>query len=231
MGSYALLERLSYTLGQKLIRRNDNKIFWATDTQYTFDTSLRSRRRRDTLFVKGQEEREYNVAGGITVKKTNALCAETVCFLDVSNLSSIDLPVFHRPVPDPDPHRELRAAILNDTVTLILVRWFEPHVTMLRDQMCRPSCPGPLHINHCLWRCAVTNTRRKSMVTRTGQDTAGFSRYRHFFNDDDVESHKYAYYGLIYANNVVSTTTMTPTFVPGTATPDKRVWLQSVTII
>lgn len=229
--SYALLDRLSYTLGQKLIRRNDNKIFWATDTQYSFDTSLHSRRRRDTLFVKGQEERDYNVAGGITVKKINALCGEAVCFLDVSDLSSIDLPVFQRPVPDPDPHRELRAAILNDTVTLILVRWFEPHVTMLRDEMCRPSCPGPLHINHCLWRYAVTDTRRKSMVTRTGQCTAGFSRHRHFFADGGLQSHQHAYYGLIYVDDVVSTTTMTPTFVPGTATPDKRVWLQSVTII
>ena len=206
-------------------------VFHFSDLICDLVTSLHSRRRRDTLFVKGQEEKEYNVAGGITVKKTNALCAEAVCFLDVSNLSSIDLPVFHRPVANPDPHRELCAAILNDTVTLILIRWFEPHVTMLRDQMCRPSCPGPLHINHWLWRYAVTNTRRKSMVTRTGQYTAGFSRYIHFFTDDDVESHKYAYYGLVYANNVVSTTTMTPTFVPGTVTPDKSVWLQSVTII
>ena len=67
--SYTLLQRLSFTLGQKLIRRGDGKIFWSTDTQYTFDTSYNSRRRRDTLFVKGQEEREYRVGPGITVKK------------------------------------------------------------------------------------------------------------------------------------------------------------------
>ena len=231
VGSYTLLERLTYTLGQKLIRRRDNKIFWATDTQYTFDTSLHSRRRRDTLFVKGQEEREYNVAAGITVKKKNALCGEAVCFLDVSELSSIDLPVFRHPVADPDPHSELRSAMFNDTVTLMLVRWFEPHATMLRDEMCRPSCPGPLHINHCLWRYAVTNTRRKSMVTRTGHFTAGFSRHRHFFDGHDLHSHQHAYYGLIYPQNVISTSTMTPTFAPGTAIPDKRIWLQSVTII
>ena len=229
--SYTLLERLSCTLGQKLIRRGDDKIFWSTDTQYTYDTSLHSRRRRDTLFVKGQEEREYTVAGGITVKKQNALCGEAVCFLDVSGLSAIPLPVFDRAVPDPDPYRELRAAIFNDSITLILVRWFEPHETMLRDEMCRPSCPGPLHVNHCLWRYAVTSVRRKSMITRTGHPTAGFSRHRHFFTGCDLDGHHRAYYGLIYAQNVVGTTTMTPAFVPGTATPSQRIWMQSVTII
>ena len=228
--SYTLLERLSYTLGQKLIRRGDNKIFWSTDTQYTYDTSLHSRRRRDTLFVKGQEEKWYN-AGGIAIKKQNALCGEAVCFLDVSGLSSIPLPVFRSPVPNPDPYHDLRSAIFNDSITLVLVRWFEPHETLLRDEMCRPSCPGPLHVNHCLWRYALTDVRRKSMVTRTGQQTAGFSRHRQFFSGCDLVSHQHAYYGLVYAQHVVRTTTMTPTFVTDTDTLSKRIWIQSVTII
>ena len=52
-----------------------------------------------------------------------------------------------------------------------------------------------------------------------------------FFPDGDLHSHEHTYYVLIYVDNVVSTTTMIPMFVPGTVTPDKRVWLQSVTII
>ena len=152
--------------------------------------------------------------------------------MDVSGLSSIpSLPVFSRPIPDPDPHSELRTSILNDSITLILVRWFEPHVTLLRDEMGRPCCPGALHINHCLWRYAVTNVPRKSMITRTRQATAGFLRYQRFFDGCDLPSHRHAYYGLIYSQNVLGTTTMTPTFVAGTATPSTTVWMQSVTII
>ena len=233
LDSYKLLEKLSYTMGQKLIRREDDKIFWSTDTQYTFDTSLHSRRRRDTLFVDGHEEREYRQSRrGMTIKLKNALCGEAICFLQVGELSSIPLPVFTEPYTVlRDPYKALRSAIVDDSINLILVRWFEPHVTLLRDERFRPSCPGPLHINHCLWRYAVANRIRQSMVTRTGHETAGFRRHRDWFDGCDVLSHRSAYYGLVYPNNVLGRTTMTPSFVPGTAELHKSVWLQSVTII
>ena len=60
---------------------------------------------------------------------------------------------------------------------------------------------------------------------------AGFSRRIHFFAGDDLHSHQYAYYGLIYAENVMIIFTMITTFVSDNVITDKRMWFQSVTMI
>jgi len=233
LATYRLLRYLKYCFGQKLTR-TDGKVFWSTDTQYSFDTSLNSHRRRDNFILKGVEKKIYRQPDGGCVEINNALCAESVCFLTVSNLSVLPLPAFATPLPaTPNPKDvELRSNIVNDSVTYCLVRWFEPHDTFQRDSDHRPMCQGPLHINHCLWRYADTERPRQVV-----EDTQAVLRQKYIFGPtqrdrDDFISHiKHAYYGLIYPNNIIDIANMTPTFHPDSVKPNKNVWLQSVTII
>ena len=233
LATYRLLNHLSYCFGQKLTR-TDGKVFWSTDNQYSFDTSLNSHRRRDIFILKGTKKKLYRLPGGRYVEIEDALCAESVCFLTVSDLSNLPLPAFTTPRPEiPNAKdEELRSNIVNDSVTYCLVRWFEPHDTVQRDSDRRPMCPGPLHINHCCWRYAKTSEPRRVI-----EDSQADLRQNYMFGTsqqtrDDYISHiKNAYYGLIYPNNIVDIANMTPTFHPGSAKPNKNVWLQSVTII
>ena len=231
LATYRLLQHLDYCFGQKLTR-TDGKVFWSTDTQYSFDTSLNSHRRRDIFILKGSEKKLYRQPDGRCVEIENALCAESVCFLTVSNLSALPLPALTNPLPPYPQDIELRSNILHDSVTYCLVRWFEPHDTFQRDSDRRPMCQGPLHINHCSWRYAKTGGPRRVI-----EDTQAVLRQKYIFGhtqrerDDLISRIKHAYYGLIYPNNIIDIANMTPTFHPGTATPNKNVWLQSVTVI
>ena len=122
--------------------------------------------------------------------------------------------------------------MVNDSITYCLVRWFEPHDTFQRDDEHRPMCQGPLHINHCLWRYSKTDRPRAVIM-----DAESVNRQKILFGSTqrervDLLAHvQHAYYGLITPNNIVNIAHMTPTFHPGTDKPNKKVWLQSVTII
>ena len=122
--------------------------------------------------------------------------------------------------------------MVNDSITYCLVRWFAPHGTFQRDDLHRPMCQGPLHVNHCLWKYAKTDRSRAVIM-----DARSVNMQQELFGSTqreraDLISHvKDAYYGLIIPNSIVNIANMTPTFHPDTSKPNKKVWLQSVTLI
>lgn len=209
--SYSRLEMLRYNLGQKFIR-SDGLVLWATDTQYLPETKG-CHQRRDNLLLHGTDQ---------------ALCCQAVLFFTVSGFALTGLTVPESVQDEMD----------EDSVTFILGRWFAPHDTSVdRDSAHRPICPGPLHINHCLWKFARASQTRKTLVTSTGVPTPAFNRQAHMFGQSSVEqisilnNEKHAYFGLHFPSNVVERVNMCPVFIPNTSTPDMNTWMQTVTVI
>ena len=229
--SYKRLQNLHYQFGQKLVREGDGKTFWATDYNYTFETSHKSRRRRDIVLVKGTERKRYLINIDEPVTMENALCGEAVFFLKISDLGDINVP--------PEMERDESSTVRHPTYTFILVRYFEPDPirTFERDPLHRPLCTGPLHINHCLWRYSQANIYRKVIATDTGLPTDSFHRHKHMFGKTHQEQlhvfdmEKKAYHGLIPPSSVVRTVCMCPCFLPNTSTPDYGLWMETVTVL
>ena len=213
--SYLSLNCLSWYFGQKLIRR-DGKVFWATNSHYTyaFKGDKGQGRRRDCFAIEGTE-----VVDGVT----NALCMEAVVFLTLGSMSRLPfaLPASVMDQLDRD----------TDTLTLVLGRWFEPHQkSFQRDNRHRPICPGALHINHCLWRYALTSASRRSLCARNvGQaGRLGLTRVQMLSH---VEEDRHAYFGLFTQNQLLSMVNMCPEFKPDSVSFDYGTWLQSLTMI
>ena len=123
------------------------------------------------------------------------------------------------------------------SLMFVIGRWFQPHHTAIyRDSEHRPVCPGQLHINHCLWKYAVTNSPRQSIVRRNGSYTQSVINSPHIFGRTVAEQRRRmqderrAYYCLLTPENVEHTVHMCPVFVTGTHTPDTSKWLQTVTL-
>ena len=208
--TYRCFERLSYKFGQKFTTSAGENL-WATDTQYTYSNVFNQKLRRDRFLIEGVVQQSYRLADGRRVERTNALCAEVTCFLTVDNLSQLDIPALD-PARGPE-RKELRESVHDDSVTFFLVRWLEPHLSSLeRDQLHRPICPGPLHINHCLWTYARTESARRSVP-------ANWPAHERF-----------AYYGLIFPQNVVSRVNISPCFLHGSTNAGVD-WLETVTLI
>ena len=145
------------------------------------------------------------------VERLTSLCAEAVCFLRVSELGRTTIPALD-PVAFPDT-KDFRESFHDGSITFFLVRWFEAHpVSHERDHLHRPICPGPLHINHCLWTYAKTTNARQSVPHTWGLHQ------------------RYAYYGLIFPQNIIDKVNITPCFLSG-STDTGNDWLESVTLI
>lgn len=183
------LRPLTFFFSQKYVRE-DGRTLWATPN------------RRDIFRIKGQE-------GGTT------LCAEAICFIQVSNLRAID-----------------RAGVISpNNRDLVLIRWLSPHPDSVeRDETHRPVCPGPLRINNCLWQYSRADEPRRCMGRQF------FRRQRQLFGDreedqNNVRAHElHAWYGLVKPVNVEETMNMCPVFKPGSSEWDGQVWLQTVTM-
>ena len=150
----------------------------------------------------------------------NALCCEAVCFLTINNIKSV--------IPDSD----------DDLQYYALIRWLQPHPdSWERDALKRPVCPGPLHINNCLWEYSKTAVPRRAMIDpRTRRPTTSFQRHKLFFGSTRAEQSKRrlqeqsAYYALVITDSIVNTMNMCPLFESNTSTFDHRNWLQTVTL-
>ena len=217
--SYSRLETLSYTCGQKLITKNGD-ILWSTDSNYLCD-GRKDKRRRDILSIAGTET--------VNTSTRNALCCEAVMFMTVSNLGLADFCIPASVLEDIDD---------NGSLTFVVGRWFTPHETVFeRDSCHRPICPGPLHINHCLWRYASVGRDRPALVTPAGLPRASFTRQYKFFGRTvqeakaTLEREKRAYFCLLSSRNVKGVVNMCPVFFPDTSTPDPSTWLQTVTVL
>ena len=211
--TYRQFERLNFNFGQKFTTSAGENL-WATDSQYTYANVFGQKSRRDRFCIKGFTKKSYRLENGQRVERLNALRAESTCFLTVSNLNRVRIPALVDPALSNTPENtQLRESVHNDSITFFLVRWFEPHQSSHeRDLQHRPICPGPLHINHCLWTYAVTPTVRQSVPRNWS------------FNQ------KHAYYGLLFPQNVVSRVNMTPCYIDGSANTGNH-WLESVTLI
>lgn len=145
----------------------------------------------------------------------NALCCETVCFLKISNARALGYP--------------------DDDLSLVLVRWLEPHPEAReRDDDKLPVCPGPLHINNCLWSYAKSSQARRSLVALSGRPSRAFANQKLLFAATRPEQRlcwereKHAYYGLVQTDNILHTENMCTIFEPNSAKPRYGVWLHTV---
>ena len=215
LDTYRQFEMLAFQFGQKFTTSTDEH-YWATDSQYTYPNIFNQRLRRDRFRIHGTVKKTYRLRDGRRVERLDALCAEAICFLTVSNLNALRIPALD-PLMYPDSTypecKELRQSVHNNLITFFLVRWFEPHSSSHeRDNLHRPICPGPLHINHCLWTYAKTSTVRQSVPR------------------DWSVTQRYAYYGLIFPQNVVHKVHVAPCFIAGSVYTGND-WLETVTLI
>ena len=167
----------------------------------------RSCSRHDMLWLKGLENQ-------------NALCGEAVCFVYVENVQALGLIGFQ------------------NVLHLVLVRWLQPHDNAWeRDERGFPVCPGPFHVNNCLWRYSRTPTPRASLRNDPVTDNRALEAQYHMFGSTDVERNqrvvqeKFAYYGLVEGSSIVDTLNMCNTFIPNTSDPVYDTWLQTVCMI
>ena len=224
--SYEKLAVLTWKFGQKLVRKVDAKVFWATDSGYTY--SHRAGKRRDVFFIEGTEYVPARGADGSFYRRCNALCCESICFLTISGLRQLQFRT----------QLQLELDYDDDSITFVLARWFEPHPSVgeLRDKLNRPICPGPLNINHCLWRYALAPSTRRVLL-QNGNPTPAFASNKNMFGKTIQEQmsrlklDSRAYFCLIQPSSIISTVNISPGFVGNTTTIDRTCWLQTVTVI
>ena len=91
--------------------------------------------------------------------------------------------------------------------TYALVRWLEPHPDAWeRDIDRRPVCPGPLHINNCLWRYALSDDPRKSLNVELFRTRC--AAQKNLFGTTEMEQDRcreqelHAYYGLVTPESI-----------------------------
>ena len=150
----------------------------------------------------------------------NSLCGEAVCFLSIDNVQSV------------------QADNPNDSLTFCLIRYLTHHPdSWERDEIMRPVCPGPLHVNNCLWQYAKTPSRRSSLVGRNGRgESQSFQRDRHMFGDTNVEQDQcrlrelHAWYALFETDSIEDTMNMCPLFRRNSSVPQYGSWLETVTM-
>ena len=222
--SYTTLERLEWSFGQKLVL-SCGTIYWATDTQYTYFTDHTSRRRRDNFLVHGSEEVLTKGSDGRRVRLKTALCCQAVCFLNLQSITKSDL------VLPPD----IQDWIVDDSLSLILVRWFSPHPTATdRNSLDLPLCPGPLRDNHALWRYSEL-TKNRPVLMQHDRPTRYFNEQSFVFGKTRaqqlkcLESESRAYYDLIRPCEIQKLAHMCPEFDTDSCTHSDT-WMQTINI-
>ena len=176
--SYKLLSQLTWTFGHKLIMRNCT--YWSTDTRYPhFGTHARPKRRDVVSLTDCERVRVVLPDGSVTTKLTR-LCCETVCFFTVAGLRSVWSPRHNMMIPV-----KVQQAFddITDSLTFLLGRYFSPHPQATeRDTHHRPICPGPLGLNHCLWKYAEASQSRSMLADPdTGEPSRYYNNQKYIF--------------------------------------------------
>ena len=159
----------------------------------------------------------------------NALCCRAICFIQLTGMNLIR----HSRMP-----KDLRKEVVDDSMTLALVRWFEPHPDATkRDSMHLPLCPQPFGVNHALWRYAKTPRVRSVLVDgKTNEPTQNFNKQRLMFGKtakvqlSRLRSEMNAYYGFIKPSSIRTTAFMSAEYEKNTLIPSDT-WLQTVTVL
>ena len=152
---------------------------------------------------------------------TDCLCGEAVCFLSIDNLKTL--------LPDHE----------KDSMTLCLIRYLQHHPSSWeRDLLKRPVCPGPLHVNNCLWEYARTTSPRKSLIGRTvRQESLAFQRDRLFFGETRERQTQcrlrelHAWYSLVDTDTIEDTMNVCPLFINNSSEWNYQTWLETVTML
>jgi hypothetical protein len=229
--SYSALGTLNWSFGQKFTTA-DGEDYYATNSQYkAFGDSTRTER-RDILHMRGCEYVNVTLPDGTRDRKQTALCCQAVCFLRMDGIANLlrlcdemDLPAYLQP------------DLQNDSLILMLVRWFAPHpMAVERDEQYRPVCPGPLRLNHCLWQYAKATSYRRSLCNADGTPNRNFRDQPHVFGGTEqkrmkcFQDEKKAYYDVLSPQAIQGTAHMTREF--STSSMDiSDSWLQTVTLI
>lgn len=225
--SYRKLQDLDWVLGQKFVRP-DGEIFWSTESDYHWSRGgVNAGGRHESVRLLQTEEVTVNTGTAVVAKVTAQSC-RLVCFFTVSGLSQLSctLPV----------EMLKRTHNEGDSIYLILCRFFEAHPHAIsRDSEHRPVCPGPLHINNCLWRYARTETPRQTLQ-QGGSPSDTYLDQLHIFGQTPSERHHNymdelsAYYSFTYPDCIKSRSNMSPLFDSNTMRLNGD-WIESATVI
>ena len=217
---------------QKLVTE-DRDIFWATDSRYTaFGDSFR-RKRRCMLKIAGTEMANVTLPDGSREQRRTSLCCESVCFFTISGVTAV-LHSLNRVLP-----RHLCADLdtTDDSIIFILGRYFSPDpLAYQRDTHYRPICPGPLKLNHCLWKYAKTSRYRAAICDVNGLPNANFVTQGHLFGATALqrrkcfEDEKNAYFTLHVPRSIERRVYMTREFL-GDTLELSDTWIETVTLI
>ena len=217
--SYTKLEGVQWSFGQKMVL-SCGTTYWATDTQYAYYTNHNSRRRRDNFLLHGFEEK---IVRGRRVK--TALCCQAVCFLHLQSFAHLNL----------DIPAHVKPWIVDDSLSLILVRWFSAHPTATdRNSLGLPLCPGPLRDNHALWRYSKL-PKDRPVLLKNGRPSRYFDEQSFIFGKTRaqqlkcLESESRAYYDLIRPCEIQKKIHICPEFVADSHTHSDT-WLQTINL-
>ena len=105
--SYAVLECLEWTFGQKLTLPGGEQ-YWATDSAYSWYSDHTSRNRRDCFILDDSESAPVTLPNGRQVRRQTALCCQAICFVKVTNMDRLRRHI-HLPY---DIESEIRGEVL-----------------------------------------------------------------------------------------------------------------------
>ena len=180
---------------------------------------------------------DVTLPNGSTEKRRTSLCCEAVCFFSIKGVTAVLNSINH--VLPRHLQGDLKGDIHqdDDSITFILARYFSPHPSAYeRDAQYRPVCPGPLRLNHCLWKYAESARYRRSMCHPDGSPNVDFVRQGHLFGDTatqrrkSFDNDKRAYFNVIVPRSIQRRVHMTREFI-GNTLELSDTWLETVTLI
>ena len=152
------------------------------------------------------------------------MCCEAVVFIVLSGLMDW-CRATGNDLPD-----HIRDELHDNRITFILGRWLTNHPSATeRDSLLRPVCTGPLQHNHCLWTYAKSSRPRAIMVS-TGDTPADVFGTSHVSRQRKWSAEKYAYYGLVIPQNIISTPQICREFEHGSMQLSNT-WLETVSLV
>ena len=181
--------------------------------------------------MSGEELVDVILPDGSMEQRPTTLCCQAVCFISIAGVTD----VLHN--VNADLPEDMVTEVQDDRIDFALVRYFSPHPSAYeRDTDLRPICPGPLRLNHCLWKFSESSRCRRSMCNRGGTPNRSFVEQGHMFGNTQgerqqvFESEKRAYFGLLSPNSVERLVHMTPEFRDDTMSLSDT-WIETVTLM
>ena len=179
----------------------------------------------------GVETEEVILPDGSKEERKTTLCCQAVCFVSIDGVADV-LDVMNTDLPT-----DMETEVRKDCIDFALVRYFSPHPSACeRDTDLRPICPGPLRLNHCLWKFSESSRCRLSMCNRDGTPNRSFVQQGHMFGYTQEErlqvfqAEKRAYFGLLSPNSVQRLVHMTPEFLDDTMSLSDT-WIETVALM